>query len=185
MKSRLFIFIVVIGLMALAAGWVYESRLRTMPDTAVPEIPDNIDYFLTNLNYRAVDADGNLEYEFSSSRLEHRPLNDISHIQLPSLKIYRDADRWQVNAELGELQHADNLLWLRRQVLMQKSGAIPFELRTESIQFDPARDLVRSDSGVLMQSRQARIEADTAVFDLAGKVYRLGKTRAVYYDDED
>lgn len=181
MKSRVLIFVVVIGLIAVAAGWVYESRLRTKPDTGALEIPDNIDYFLTNLNYRAVDADGNLDYEFSSSRLEHRPLNDVSHIQLPSLNIYRETDRWRVNAQLGELRHADDLLWLRRQVLMQKSGAIPFELRTESIQFDPARNLVSSDSGVLMQSRQARIEADTAVFDLAGKVYRLGKTRAVYY----
>jgi len=184
MKSRLLIFIVVFGLMAVAAGWVYESRVRTEPDTAALEIPDNIDYFLTNMNYRAVDANGNLDYEFSSSRLEHRPLNDVSHIQQPSLSIYRDADRWQVDAQQGQLQHADNLLWLQRQVLMQKFGAIPFQLRTESIRFDPGRNLVRSDRRVLMLGRQARIEADTAVFDLASKVYRLGRTRAVYYDDE-
>ncbi len=184
MKSRFFIFVVVFGLIAIATGWVYESRLRTKPDAAGLEIPNNIDYFLTNLNYREIDADGNLDYEFSGSRLEHRPLNDVSHIQMPAVRIYRDADRWQVHAQRGELHHAENLLWLRRDVSMQKFGAIPFELRTESIQFDPARDLVRSDSRVLMLSRQARIEADTAVFDLAGKVYRLGKTRAVYYDDE-
>lgn len=183
MKSRLLIFVLVFGLMAIAAGWVYESRLRKISDIAAPEIPDNIDYFMTNLNYRAIGADGELDYEFNSRRLEHRPLKDISHIQAPALSIYRD-DLWQVDAQQGELLHTDNLLWLRQQVLMQKSGPAAFELRTESLQFDPEKDLVRSDDSVFIKSPQARIEADNAVFDLAGGIYRLGKTRAVYFDAE-
>lgn len=181
MKSRILILVTILGILAVAAGWVYESRLRPGVETATLQIPENIDYFLTDLNYRAVNESGQLDYEFSSPRLEHRPFNDVSLIQVPALRIYRNANNWQVNAQQGELQHRDNLLWLRQQVVMQKNGADPFELFTESIRFEPNKNLVSSDTAVLMRSRQARIEAEAAVFDLAAGIYRLSKTRAVYY----
>jgi hypothetical protein len=63
---------------------------------------------------------------------------------------------------------------------MQKAGADPIEMRTESIRFEPDQDLVSSEASVVMRTKQARIEAEQAIFDLAGKVYRLTKTRAVY-----
>lgn len=184
MKLRLLIFILVLGVLAIAFGWIYESRLRAPAQPASLEIPDDIDYFLTDLNFRAVDADGRLDYEFESPRLEHRPLNDISLIERPALRIYRNAEHWRVSALQGELRHTENLIWLRRQVVMQKSGDVPLELRTESMRFDPERNLVHSDSGVLLHSPRSRIEAESAVFDLAGNIYRLSRTRALYHDDE-
>jgi len=181
MKSRALIFVLVLGFIAVAVGWVYESQLRSRIETPALIIPDNIDYFLTNLNYRAIGASGDLDYEFSSRRLEHYPRNDISLIEVPALKIYTAADHWRVNALQGELQHQANLLWLRQQVIMQKTGADPLEILTESIRFEPDRDLVSSDRAVLMRSKQATIEAQAAVFDLAARVYRLTTTRAVYF----
>lgn len=184
MKSRALIFVIVLGAVAIAAGWIYESRWRASIETTELVIPDNIDYFLTELNYRAVDASGQLDYEFSSRRLEHHPRDDVSRIEVPSLNIYRQSDNWKVKALKGELQHQDNRLWLREQVVMQKTGADSFELLTESIRFEPEQDLVSSDTAVTMRSKQATIEADTAVFDLAGKIYRLSNTRAVYFHDD-
>lgn len=183
MKSRILIFVLVLGIVAIAIGWVYESRLAPREKTAELQIPDNIDYFLTNLNYRAVNDSGELDYEFSSPRLEHHTLDDISLIETPLLNIYRAADRWRVNAQRGELQQRENLLWLHQQVVMQKLGADPFELQAESIRFEPDKDLVSSETSVLMRSKQARIEAEAAVFNLATGIYRLNKTRSVYYRD--
>lgn len=184
MKLRPLVFILVLGVLAIAVGWIYESRLRAPAQPARLDIPDNIDYFLTNLHYRAVDDLGRLDYEFESRRLEHRPLNDTSLIDQPALRIFRDTERWRISAQQGELQHAEKLMWLRRQVVAHKSGGVPFELRTESMRFDPVRDLVQSDSGVLLSSPRSRIEADSAVFDLAARIYRLGRTRALYHDGE-
>ena len=181
MKSRALIFILVLGIIAVAVGWVYESQLRPRIEPAELIIPDNIDYFLTNLNYRAINATGALDHQFSSPRLEHYPRDNISLIEVPALEIYRASDHWRVNALQGELQHQGNLIWLREQVIMQKTGADPIEILTESIRFEPARDLVSSDMAVLIRSKQARIEAQAAVFDLAARVYRLTRTRAVYY----
>lgn len=184
MKLRIIVLVFVLGIGAIAVGWVYESRLRTKIERADLIIPDNIDYYLTNLRYRTMKTDGKVDYEFNSPRLEHYPRTDVSVIEVPSLKIFRDRDHWQVDATSGEFAHQDNILHLRNQVVMQKHGDNPMQMYGESISFEPDRDLVTSDGKITLRSKQARIEAEQAFFDLAGKVYRFNKTRATYYHED-
>jgi LPS export ABC transporter protein LptC len=180
MKLRLLVLVIILGIAAIVLGWVYESRLRTDDEKADLVIPNNIDYFLTNLHYRAMNTECTLDYEFNSPRLEHYPGNDVSNIELPSVQIYRESDHWLVDALDGELLHRENLLRLRNQVVIQKRGDNPFQMYTESIRFEPDLDLVTSEAKVLMRSKQAQIEAEQAIFDLAGKIYRFNKTHTVY-----
>ena len=181
MKLRLLALVIILGIGAIVAGWMYESRLRSQDAKADLVVPDNIDYFLTNLHYRAMNIDGALDYEFNSPRLEHFPGTDVSTVELPSVKIYRQADHWLVDALNGELLHQENLIRLRNQVVIQKQGENPFQMYTESIRFEPDRHLVTSEAKVLMRSNQAQIEAEQAIFDLAGKIYRFNQTHSVYY----
>jgi len=183
MKSRFLIFIVIFGLGAIAVGWVYESSLRPIEEKASLEFPNDIDYFMTNLHYRELDADGKLDFQFLSPRLEHFPANDTSSIEEPSMQIYNDIDPWHIDALTGEYQHGNNLLQLNQQVVMQKQGPSPMQVYTESISFEPDLDLVSTDSEILMVIPQARIRAEHAEFDLAHKIYRFGKTRAIYHNE--
>ena len=180
MNLRMLVLVIILGIAAIALGWVYESRLRPQDEKAELIIPNNIDYFLTKLHYRAMNTQGTLDFEFNSPRLEHYPSTDVSDIAAPSLKIYREDDHWLVDALNGEFLHRDNLLRLRNQVVIQKLGDNPFQMYTESIRFEPDLDLVTSEAKVLMRSNQAQIEAEQAVFDLAGKIYRFNKTHSVY-----
>lgn len=183
MKARFLVLVIILGICAIVLGWVYESRLRPEEPTADLVIPDNIDYFLTKLRFRAMNTGGTLDYEFSSPRLEHHPSADVSTIELPSLQIYR-ADHWLVDALNGELLHRENILRLRNEVVIERRGDNPVQMYTESIRFEPDRDLVSSEATVLMRSKRAQIEAEDAVFDLAGKVYRFKKARTIYYHDD-
>jgi LPS export ABC transporter protein LptC len=185
MKSRFFIFVIIFGFGAIAFGWVYESSLRPGEKRASLAFPDDIDYFLTNLRYRSLKADGKLDFQFITPRLEHYPLNDISSIEVPSMLIYNDIDPWQIDALTGEYRHGNNLLQLNQQVVMQKQGPSPMQVYTESISFEPDRNLVSTDSEILMVSPQARIRAERAVFDLAAKIYRFSKTRAIYNQQDN
>ncbi len=180
MKPRLLILVIVLGIAAIALGWVYESRLRPQDEKAELIIPNNIDYFLTNLRYRVMNTEGVLDFEFNSPRLEHYPGTDVSNIDVPSMQIYREADHWLVDALNGEFLHQDNVLRLRNQVVIQKQGDNPFQMYTEGIRFEPDLNLVTSEAKVLMRNKQARIEAEQAIFDLAGKIYRFNKTYSVY-----
>lgn len=183
MKSRLVILIAVLGVGAVLIGWVYESRLRPRVESRELVVPENIDYFLANLDYRAIDADGKLEYEFRSPRLEHFPHDDVSRIETPSLQIYGRHDDWRVDALEGEFRHADNQLYLRRQVVMNRDGADPLRLSTESILFEPDRGLVSSEDDVVIETRAGRIRAEQARFDLAAGIYRFTRSTAIYHHD--
>lgn len=181
MKLRILVFVFVLGIGAIATGWIYETRLRPITERADLTIPDNIDYYLTNLHYRSMNTEGSVDYEFNSPRLEHYPRTDVSTIEIPSLKIFRDRDHWQVDANNGEFEHQVNVLHLRESVVMQRRGDNPLRINAESISFEPDRDLVISDSRIIMLSDQATIEAEQAVFDLGSKVYRFNNTRTTYY----
>ena len=183
MKSRSLVIVVVLGLVAIAVGWVYESRLGKAPESAELEIPDNIDYFLTGLRYRSMNDAGRTDFEFTSPRLEHRPITDISHIETPSLQIFRDGARWQIDSLQGAYEHRDNLLHLERQVVMQRHGQQPLRLLAERVSFDPNADRITADAGIVLLSGASRIEADVAEFDLSANVYSLKRARAIYQDE--
>jgi LPS export ABC transporter protein LptC len=184
MKSRLFILVIILGFVAIVIGWVYESSLRPDEKQANLQFPDDIDYFLTDMHYRSINADGELDFEFLTPRLEHYPHNDVSNLETPSMQIHDASSPWQIDALTGEYRHGNNLLQLNRQVVMHKEGPTPMQVYTESINFEPDRNLVSTDVEILMVSPQARIRADSAEFDLARKIYRFDRTRAVYRQDD-
>ena len=180
MKLRLLVLVVFLGISAIIAGWMVESRLLSQKEKVDLVIPDKIDYFLTNLHYRAMNTEGTLDYELNSPRLEHYPANDVSHIEQPSIQIYRQVDHWLVDALEGEMVHKENIIRLRKQVVIQKQGNNPMQMYTESIRFEPDLNLVSTEAKVLMRSKQGQIEAEEATFDLATQIYRFNKTHSVY-----
>lgn len=184
MKSRLLLLVLFLGLGAIAVGWVYESSLRPVVERARLPIPDDIDYFLTNMRYRQTNAQGELEFQFESPRLEHYPLNDVSSIEQPSMQIYDEKNPWLVDALAGEFQHGNNLLHLSRQVVMQKQGPSPLQVYGESIRFEPDREWISADSEILMVSPRGRIQARSAEFDLAARIYRFSGARATYRHED-
>jgi lipopolysaccharide export system protein LptC len=179
MKSRLLLLLLFLGFGAIAIGWVFESSEQSPQEKASLLIPDDIDYFLTNMHYREMNAKGELDFEFQSPRLEHYPLNDVSSIEQPSMQIYGN-DPWLVDSLSGEFQHRTEILHLTRQVVMQKQGASPMQVYGESIHFEPNRNRITADSDILMINPRGRINAERAVFDLARKIYRFTRARTVY-----
>ena len=184
MKSRLLLLLLFVGLGAIAWGWVYESKLTSSASTAELLFPDDIDYFVTNMHYRELDADGKLDFELRTPRLEHYPLGDVSKMQVPSMQIENESGPWQVDAVRGEFRHQINLLNLSEDVVMVKRGDDPMQIYTESINFEPELDRVHTDTDILLINRQARIEAESAEFDLSSKVYRFNQARSVYRHEE-
>lgn len=184
MKIRTYTLILLLGLSAIIVGWLYESRVRSVAEQAELLIPDNIDYFMTQLNYRSMTAAGTPDFAFQSPRLEHHPVTDISHIQVPSVQIFRSPDPWLVDALKGEYQHRDNVLRLIDQVVMRREGSEPIEIQAERMRFEPDIDLVTSESNIVMQNPRSRTEAEHAVFNLAERVYRLRNARTIYDNDQ-
>lgn len=180
MKPRSLVIVLALGCIAIVVGWIYESRVREETVTETLEIPDNIDYFLTGLRFRSMNTEGRPDFEFTSRRLEHRRKTDVSHIEAPTVQVFRATANWQIDSRRAAYEHRDNLLRLEQDVVLQKGGIRPLRLTTERLVFEPDRDRISTDSNVVLLSGDSRIEAEGAVFDLEGEVYSLERARGVY-----
>ena len=173
-----------LGITAIAAGWFYESRWQVTTGKAELAIPDHIDYFMTRLTYRSMTKAGQPDFIFRSPRLEHHKTTNVSHIQLPSMEIFRDSGLWMVNALRGEYEHGDNMLHLIHEVVMQRKNDRPIEIRSNRMRFEPDIDRITSESHILIESATSRIEAEQAVFDLAGRIYSMRNAKTIFYHDQ-
>ncbi len=172
------------GLMAIMAGWLYQEQLqqRELP-TADLEIPDNIDYYFTDMTYRVVKDTGETAYRFESPRLEHHLRGDTSFIQQPAMTIFRDDDVWTVHAQTAELKHETEVMHLAQQVKMQKQGEEPLQLESERAIFASRDETITFPDAVQVISNDAEISAASAVLDMKNNVYHLKQTRTVYRDE--
>ncbi len=176
-----FIFIAVVG--AIAVGWIYESRSKTTTVRPELEIPTDIDYFLAELKYRIFNQAGSLDYQLRSPYLEHFARDDISRVKQPVVDVYRPGGDWRLKASRGEIFHQKNRLQLNDNVVMQKFGPRPMQVRSQSMLFEPDRNRLSSEETVVIESGNARISGNNAVFDLQNEIYLLKNTRSVYYHD--
>ncbi len=154
MKLSGIVFVIMAGIVAIAAGWIYQSQTSTSISKPELDIPVDIDYYLSEVAYRAMDKNGQLNYELKTPYLQHFKHEDISRMDKPEMAIYRDDDLWQVQANSAEMLHQQNKVKLIDQVLMEKKGDKP-----------------------------VKINADKAVFDLDNNIYLLTNTRTIYYNE--
>ena len=177
--TSVMVFIAVVG--AIAAGWIYESRSKDALIKPELEIPTDIDFFLSVMNYRVFDKSGNLDYQLQSPYLEHFIKDDISRVEQPVIHVFRERGDWQIKAARGDILHRQEWLKLDNNVVMQKTGSDSIQVRSESMLFKPDQDMVVSDVTVIFESDSAKISGDGAVIDLHQGIFSLKNTRATYY----
>jgi len=166
---------------AIAVGWIYQSRSKDTLATARLEIPTDIDFFMSQMDYRAFNESGNLDYQLQSPYLEHFIKDDISHLKQPVMFVYRATGNWRLKSMRGDIFHQQDWLQLDESVVMQKMGKNPILVRSESMLFKPEQDLVTIEDTVIIESGSAKISGENAIFDLAQEVYLLENTRAIYH----
>lgn len=181
MKAPIIAMIAVAIMAAIAMGWFYESEIAvSRPDL---EIPTDIDYFLSEIEYKSMNDQGNLDFEMQSPYLEHLIIANISLIDKPTMQIYRDEGDWEIESFTGQLFHEQNSLLLEDNVVMRREGVNPLQVRSEVILFQPVLDLISASKAIQIKSDTAIIHGSEAVFDLKNKVYRLKNTKAIYYSE--
>lgn len=182
MKMPIAALVIIAVIVAIAAGWIYQAG--TPASQSDLEIPSDIDYFLTTVNYRSMNRLGHLDYEMQSPYLEHLTVANISLIEQPVMQIYRDADNWHIEAFKGKLFHEQDSLQLSQNIIMRRLGGNPLLVRAEEMLFQPELNRISAKEQVGMEFNNARIHGSEAIFDLKNKVYSLKNTRASYYREQ-
>lgn len=177
--ARILIFIVVIGI-AITIGW-YVDKPTPLSRTAPLEVPDNVDYYLTQFNYQSLDQLGELHYQLKSPYLEHFRREDISQIQQPDLNVYRDKNHWHASSEYGLLRHKSEVLEMNNKVtLKQMAGSDLTRLTSERMIFISGQNMIKIPTPLNLNSGDLELAADNAELDMKSGNHQFQRVKAVY-----
>lgn len=140
MKFSNIAIVVAAGLIAIAVGWVYQSQTSTSVSKPELEIPVDIDYFLSQVKYRVMAKSGKLDYELRSPYLQHFKQQDISRLETPEIRIFRNQEPWQIQADSAELFHQENILEFIDNVRLQGKNT---DIRADKAIFDLDENVYR------------------------------------------
>ncbi|MDJ0833460.1 MAG: LPS export ABC transporter periplasmic protein LptC [Gammaproteobacteria bacterium] len=166
---------------AVSIGWFFETRPSRLQLSPL-EVPDNIDYYLANFSYRALDDNGLPHFELQSPYLEHYIREDVSQIEQPFIIYQADPHEWRASAEQGSLSHQQELLQLNRQVDLQRIGnQQPLQLNTEVMILETRNDQIELPEAVKITTDTMILHADNASLDILKNYYQFNQVRATYH----
>lgn len=178
--TRLLIFIAVVGA-AITIGW-YVDRPTPLSRTAPLEVPDNVDYYLTQFSYQSLNQQGQLHYQLESPYLEHFRREDVSQIQQPDLNVYRDDIRWYASSESGLLRHESEVLEMNDNVtLKQVTGSELTLLTSEQMIFISQQNLIKIPTSLNLDSGDLKLVAGNAKLDMKSGNHQFERVKAVYH----
>jgi LPS export ABC transporter protein LptC len=179
MKAR-FIFLVLSGtVIALVSGWLLdESRITTTQNPL--EVPDNIDYYLTNVNFLAFNDQGDTRFRLQAPHLEHHIREDTSELTQPSLDYHADSGQWKLSADRGSFQHGSEIFQLRDQARIRRLNINPFTLDSTLFIFESQTERLTVPQALQIESPSLRLKAQSAVLNMKTSRHQFNGVMATY-----
>lgn len=180
MKPGYLLAVIIFVSAALGLGWFFDEQTSQAP-TSTLEVPDNIDYYLSNLKYRSMNQQGSLHYLLQSPYLEHFIQQDISRLQQPTMQFYGDNSEWLIQAKTGRLQHKEELFELLQQVELQRnSPQQPLLLTTDIMILKVHNNLIEIPQVMNLITNNLKLQAASAVLDIDQNHYQFRRVKATY-----
>ncbi len=181
MKVRLlFLTLLLIG-SALIAGWFFNLQPLQETNQQALQIPDNIDYYLDQVDYRAMNDQGKPHYRMQAKRLEHYIREDVSQIEQPRFQLNGAASNWKVQSNKATLQHRQQRFELQRQVVLKRqSPDNPMRLNTQLLILQPQQDRVDIPQPLTLQTTVLSLQAASAQLNMKTDQYRFAAVKATY-----
>jgi len=180
-KHSNFLFAIILMIsIATGVGWFYDGRI--LPSTSSTlQLPDNIDYYLSKVNYRSMNEKGDVHYLLLTPYLEHYIREDISQIQQPEIQLNGDLSAWLIQATNGSLQHAEEVFELQQEVEMLRNSELdPMRLNTELLILMPRSNLIEIPQHLSLVSSRLNLKADSATLNIDENRYRFNRVKAIH-----
>lgn len=179
MKTR-FVFLVLSGtLLALVLGWFLdEEKVISMQKEL--EVPDNIDYYLSSVNFVAFNDQGSTRFRLQSPLLEHYIKEDTSQLTQPALDYYADTVQWKLSGQKGSFQHESEIFQLQDQASIRRINTDPFILDSTLLIFESRTERLTIPHALHMKSPSLQLKAQSAVLDMKTSQYQFNGVMATY-----
>lgn len=175
--------LLVIGLLALLSGWLYQQVQQGRPPIDGSQRHDP-DAFADDFDLSTLNAEGRLAHRLWAKRMEHYPDDDSTALTEPYLELYRPAAKpWQARALQGWVSAGGAEVLLEDQVKIHRPADTQqpaADLHTRKLRIFPDRDFAETDAAIDYRSAGLKVEAVgmRAYLD-QGRVELLGQVRAV------
>ena len=183
MKSSYLLIIVVIVTAALSLGWFFDEK-KPISLVSPLQVPDNIDYYLSNINYKSMNLQGSLHYHLQSPLLQHYIQEDASKIQQPVIQFNGDKSTWFIQSESALLKHENDQFELRQQVELKRNSQQPMLVKTDLMYLKPRQNLVQIPMHMTVTTTNVNLQAASAELDMNQNTYKFKRVKAIYQQDK-
>lgn len=185
-KLHYFTALLLIILLALASGWIFES-IEKSPILKKEVLRHDPDYFLQNFTATTMNKNGKPAYQVKSAFLEHYPDDDSMKLQKAFFTFYeKNVIAWTVQANEAFVLQAGKTIKLNgdvilKQILNTKKNTPPIRLNAEQLTIEPERKLAHTKSKIKLTQGKNHIQAKGMRADMSkNKIEFLSQTRSHY-----
>jgi LPS export ABC transporter protein LptC len=185
MKWRFLLLFVLGTLLAAGTGWLIDLQRAVKPRQAL-QAPDNIDYYMKQVDYRAFDENGLLSYHLRSPYLEHFIREDSSHLQTPKIDFFAAEDQWHARSNQAVLSHAEETLTFNDKVDLRRSGGTePLNLTSDKLILYSREERMEVPVDMILLQGGLTLHATGAILDMKSKRHNFTGVKAVYHAKQD
>lgn len=183
-KLHYLTILLLIILLAIASGWVFES-IDKNPILTKEKPRHDPDYFLKNFTAIKMDNSGKPAYQIKAKHLEHYPDDDSMKIQFPLFSFYENNIKvWTAQANEAFITQNNEQIYLTGQVILNKinpSDSKLMVLTAEQLTIEPEKNIVHTKTKVNLRKGKNTIQATGMRADMSkNRVEFLSKTRSHY-----
>ncbi len=177
--------LLLIILLAIASGWVFES-IEKSPILTKEKLRHDPDYFLKNFTATTMDKKGKPAYQIKAQHLEHYPDDDSMKLQHPLFSFYKNNIKtWTAQANEALIINNNEKIYLTGQVTLKKvspdKNSTPMILTAGQLTIEPEKNLAYTKTKINLQKGDNTIQAIGMRADMSkNRIEFLSKTRSHY-----
>lgn len=185
-KLHYFTALLLIILLAIISGWIFESIEKT-PIQTKEKLRHDPDYFLENFTATTMDKKGEPSYKIKAQHLEHYPDDNSMKLEQPLFSFYENnIKNWTIKSDQAIVLQDSKVIHFNgnvvlNQVLSANKNTRPMILTAEQLTVEPEQNLAHTKSTIKLSRGNDTIEAVGMRADMnKNRIEFLSKTRSHY-----
>lgn len=184
-KLHYFTVLLLIILLAVVSGWVFES-IDHKPIFTKEKLRHDPDYFLKNFTATTIDKTGKPAYKIKAQYLEHFPDDDSMMLQYPLFSFYENNIKiWTAQANEAHILKNNEKIHLSGKVVLRQISSnknlSAMILTAAQLTIEPNKHLAHTKTKIKLKRGRDTIQAIGMRADMSkNRIEFLHKTRSSY-----
>lgn len=185
-KLHYFTLLLLIILLAVVSGWVFES-IEKSPIMTKEKLRHDPDYFLTNFTATTMNNKGQPHYKVKAKHLEHYPDDNSMKLEQPLISFFENNEKsWTAQADQALIYQTSKEIHLKGNVILNQvlnpiKNKTPVILNAEQLIIESDKKVAHTKSSIKLMQGKSTIQATGMRADMKkNRIEFLSNTRSHY-----